>query len=91
MTKIRPLPGHPHWSVLRSTGGRLWATRIKPYTLGELAAGAWRTVDADDEETLAAAITDSEAKAASAPRGDQTIGVPAEIEALAALAEGDER
>ncbi|MET8161500.1 hypothetical protein ABZT47_34515 [Sphaerisporangium sp. NPDC005289] len=50
----------PGWRVWRSDAGRWWATREQPYDEVAEKAGAWRTVDADDELSLARAIAEQE-------------------------------
>lgn len=54
------------WHVWKSESGHWWATRRKAYDPREEAAGAWRTVDADDRAELRAAIDAQEAIAARA-------------------------
>lgn len=54
------------WRVFQSTAGRWWATRERPFDEAEDQAGAWRTVDGDDEITLARAIAEQESRAALA-------------------------
>ncbi|WP_250563581.1 hypothetical protein [Sphaerisporangium fuscum] len=46
--------------MFRSTTDRLWATREQPFSLAAEKAGAWRTVDADDELGLYQAIAEQE-------------------------------
>ncbi|MEV7966306.1 hypothetical protein AB0O34_10025 [Sphaerisporangium sp. NPDC088356] len=48
------------WHIFRSDKGRLWATRDRPFSDAEDKAGAWRTVDADDELALAREIAKQE-------------------------------
>jgi hypothetical protein len=50
----------PGWRIFQSDKGRLWATREKPYDEAAEKAGAWRTVDADDELQLCRAIAEQE-------------------------------
>ncbi|MDH2425815.1 hypothetical protein [Sphaerisporangium sp. TRM90804] len=54
------------WRLFRSDAGRLWATRAQPYDSAAEEAGAWRTVDADDELALCQAIAEQESIAALA-------------------------
>lgn len=54
----------PGWRVFRSTAGRWWATRERPFAEAENQAGAWRTVDGDDEIELRQAIAEQESRAA---------------------------
>jgi hypothetical protein len=59
MQQRKAAPPAPHldgWRAFRSDRGRLWACREKPFTAGEEHAGAYRTVDADDLDTLRAEI-----------------------------------
>ncbi|GAA3808883.1 hypothetical protein GCM10022226_31430 [Sphaerisporangium flaviroseum] len=51
------------WRVFRSTEDRLWATRERPYDEAEEQAGAWRTVDGDNELELCRAIAEQESRA----------------------------
>jgi hypothetical protein len=51
-----PAPDFDGWRAFRSDRGRLWACREKPFPAGEEHAGAYRTVDADDPDTLRAEI-----------------------------------
>jgi hypothetical protein len=44
----------------KSDAGRWWATRERAYDEAAEKAGAWRTVDADDELALARAIAEQE-------------------------------
>ncbi|WP_405142996.1 hypothetical protein OG589_36765 [Sphaerisporangium sp. NBC_01403] len=53
------------WMVFQSDTGRFWATRLRFDDEVE-AAGVWRTVDADDETTLAELIAEQEQRARSA-------------------------
>ncbi|MFG1874052.1 hypothetical protein ACGFIV_04340 [Sphaerisporangium sp. NPDC049003] len=50
----------PEWRAFRSSAGRWWATREQPYGEAAEKAGAWRTVDGDDELALARAIAEQE-------------------------------
>ncbi|MFC4585268.1 hypothetical protein [Sphaerisporangium corydalis] len=59
-----PIPG---WRIFRSDQGRLWATRERPYNETAEKAGAWRTVDADDEPGLCRAIAEQESVAEMGP------------------------
>ncbi|GII84617.1 hypothetical protein Ssi03_26070 [Sphaerisporangium siamense] len=59
------------WALFVSDAGRYWATRVKPFSDAEGTAGAWRTVDADDERTLALEIAEQESLAALATLGDE--------------------
>lgn len=45
---------------MRSDAGRLWASRVRPFSVAAEAAGAWRTVDADDLRELGLAIAEQE-------------------------------
>jgi hypothetical protein len=66
MAKARAIPPGetlPGWRVFRSTAGRWWATREQPYDEVAEEAGAWRTVDGDDELELARAIAEQESRA----------------------------
>jgi len=56
----QPAPG---WRILTSDAGRLWATRERPFSFMETAAGAARTVDGDDLTELVRAIAEQEALA----------------------------
>ncbi|GAB1823598.1 hypothetical protein HerbRD11066_67620 [Herbidospora sp. RD11066] len=62
---IRQIPG---WCAFVSDAGRFWATRLTAFSNEELAAGAERTVDADDHGELTAAIAAQEECAAQARR-----------------------
>ncbi|MFC6085707.1 hypothetical protein [Sphaerisporangium aureirubrum] len=55
----------PRWRVFRSDTGRWWATREDPFDQTQQAAGAARTVDADDELALARAMAEQEASPSS--------------------------
>ncbi|MCW2880964.1 MAG: hypothetical protein JWQ95_5064 [Sphaerisporangium sp.] len=44
----------------RSDAGRWWGTREQSYDEAAEKAGAWRTVDADDELALCRAIAEQE-------------------------------
>jgi hypothetical protein len=50
----------PGWRVFQSDKGRLWATRERPYDESAEKAGAWRTVEADDQLSLCRAIAEQE-------------------------------
>ncbi|GII72975.1 hypothetical protein Sme01_54510 [Sphaerisporangium melleum] len=54
------LPPPVPWLIWQSDKGRWWATRVEPYDPAAEKAGAWRTVDADDELRLFLAIADQE-------------------------------
>ncbi|MFC0862010.1 MULTISPECIES: hypothetical protein [Sphaerimonospora] len=58
-------PCQEGWKVWHSDAGRLWATRTRPFRPDEERAGAYRTVDADTDEQLAALITEQERRAES--------------------------
>ncbi|WP_204009557.1 hypothetical protein [Sphaerimonospora thailandensis] len=58
----------PGWRVIVSDAGRLWASREKPFSPAAEKAGASRTVDADDEAELAAAVAVQERLAEEASR-----------------------
>ncbi|MFC0865671.1 hypothetical protein ACFHYQ_25575 [Sphaerimonospora cavernae] len=51
---------------MRSDAGRLWASRVRPFSVVAERAGAWRTVDADDLRELGLAIAEQEAVAEQA-------------------------
>jgi hypothetical protein len=59
-------PAPPGWRIFQSTAGRWWGTREQPFDAAADEAGAWRTVDADDELTLRRAIAEQENLAALA-------------------------
>ncbi|MEU4830207.1 hypothetical protein [Streptosporangium sp. NPDC023615] len=44
------------WRVILSDKGRLWASRVVPFTDAEFDAGAARTVDADTLDALRAEV-----------------------------------
>ncbi len=50
----------PGWRVFRSDAGRFWATRERPFSDAADKAGAFRTVDGDDEVELVRAIAKQE-------------------------------
>jgi hypothetical protein len=54
------------WRVIRSDEGRLWASRVEPFTPAQERRGAFRTVDADDAETLKAEVAEQERLAGGA-------------------------
>ncbi|MEV7804954.1 hypothetical protein AB0O28_18595 [Microbispora sp. NPDC088329] len=62
-------PTTPGWRIMRSDTGRLWATRERPFTVAEEAAGAYRTVDGDDALQLARAIAHQESVAETTASG----------------------
>ncbi|MEV7009549.1 hypothetical protein [Streptosporangium sp. NPDC051022] len=51
-----PTPTIPGWRVILSDKGRLWASRIVPFTEPEMGVGATRTVDADTLDELAGEV-----------------------------------
>lgn len=51
------------WRIMRSDEGRLWASRERPFPVTAEAAGACRTVDADDLRELGLAISAQESLA----------------------------
>jgi hypothetical protein len=51
------------WRIWRSNTGRWWATREHAFDLAAELAGAWRTVDGDDQMALCRAIADQERRA----------------------------
>ncbi len=51
------------WRIMRSDEGRLWASRERPFPVAAEAAGACRTVDADDLRELGLAISAQESLA----------------------------
>jgi hypothetical protein len=57
------LPEVCGWRVILSDAGRLWASRVEPFTDAQSRAGASRTVDADDTESLRAEIAEQERRA----------------------------
>ncbi len=54
------------WRVILSDRGRLWASRVLPFTDAESDAGADRTVDADTLDDLRAEVDRHEAIAREA-------------------------
>ncbi|MCW2881783.1 MAG: hypothetical protein JWQ95_5883 [Sphaerisporangium sp.] len=63
MENDRAEPSSEHvrgWRIFQSDQGRLWATREQPYDLAAELAGAWRTVDADEQLMLYRAIAEQE-------------------------------
>ncbi|WP_169987752.1 MULTISPECIES: hypothetical protein [unclassified Microbispora] len=48
---------HAGWIIWRSDVGRWWATRRGPVNLDAIRRGCAMTLDADDPEALAAALT----------------------------------
>ncbi|MEU8205195.1 hypothetical protein [Streptosporangium sp. NPDC049046] len=56
----------PGWRVILSDKGRLWASRVLPFTDAETDVGADRTVDADTLDELRAEVDRHEAIAREA-------------------------
>ncbi len=50
----------PGWRIIRSDRGRLWASRVVPFTDAEVGLGATRTVDADTLDGLRAEVARQE-------------------------------
>ncbi|WP_440105093.1 hypothetical protein [Streptosporangium sp. H16] len=61
-----PKPTIPGWRVILSDRGRLWASRVLPFTDAESDAAADRTVDADTLDDLRAELDRHEAIAREA-------------------------
>jgi hypothetical protein len=55
------------WRIIVSDEGRLWASRVEPFTPDQVDAGAFRTVDADDPDTLRERVATQEAIAEGKP------------------------
>lgn len=69
MDNCRTIPDGPvfaGWRIIRSDEGRWWASREQPFHEAAQEAGAHRTVDADDEAGLVAAIAVQEHAAEAA-------------------------
>lgn len=60
------------WRIMRSDEGRLWASRERPFPVAAEAAGACRTVDADDLPELGLAIAEQESIAKQTPQRGRT-------------------
>ncbi|MEV7005717.1 hypothetical protein [Streptosporangium sp. NPDC051022] len=61
-----PVPVIPGWRVILSDKGRLWASRVVPFTDAQLGTGAGRTVDADTLDELRAEVARQEEAAEQA-------------------------
>ncbi|GAA3122535.1 hypothetical protein [Streptosporangium carneum] len=58
-----PAPVIPGWRVILSDRGRLWASRVVPFTDSQFDLGAERTVDADTLDDLRAEVDRQETTA----------------------------
>lgn len=63
---------HAGWIIWRSDVGRWWATRRGPVNLDAIRRGCAMTLDADDPEALAAALT-AQAELTAAVTADPAI------------------
>ncbi len=63
---LKPSDASSGWRVFQSDTGRWWATREREFDEAASKAGAWRTVDGDDEIALARAMAEQEALATMA-------------------------